>query len=462
MTAGLRLAVFSLAAAFFSVAFVAPAALFPFIGIKLYWFRFCISGALIAVLLYAGFTRRHALAGQAKLSAQIRALMKSPIFLAVSFFVFSFLAATVFAYDRPAAFWSNFERGEGGFQMVYYYLFFTLLLLVVRTWHSWRVLLWSASLASLLVAVYGVLAALNVRNAGGSRLFFGPVGISGWISERFSGSLGNPEYAGAYFMLMLFLTGFLFFDPLMRRWQSVLQGALAAVFFTFFIFAQSRGAFVGFGAGLIAVLLYNAYFSKTIRRLTVGIMAMLLILLTLVFMFRTAPLLRQTPLVGRFLRISIHDRSLQARVFVWEAALKGWLERPLFGWGPENFTTVFDAHFDVRHYDPKERSDTWYDRAHSVYFDYLVQTGIVGLTAFLAMFVVLFWRIVRREVEYRRAQSLWRPVFQRSLLFGFSVAYLIQGIVNFDVLPIYLLLFLFLALSTFILDTETHDTGINH
>jgi O-antigen ligase len=95
-------------------------------------------------------------------------------------------------------------------------------------------------------------------------------------------------------------------------------------------------------------------------------------------------------------------------------------------------------------------TETWFDRAHSVFFDYLVETGILGLLAYLAIFAsfyVGFFRSRRRADPRENAEAA--PIAARGLLFAMPVAYLIQGVAIFDVLPMYLPLFLFLAFATY-------------
>ena len=157
------------------------------------------------------------------------------------------------------------------------------------------------------------------------------------------------------------------------------------------------------------------------------------------------------PVIGRLLRVSIFDRSVQSRLWVWQTAYEGWKERPLLGWGPENFTKVFNNRFDIRHFVPDEPSDTWYDRAHSVFFDYLVETGIFGLLSYLGIFAVFYWQFIKSQI------TNYQSLITNALLFTFPVAYLIQGIVLFEILPLYLLLFFFLALSNYKLQETKND-----
>jgi len=115
------------------------------------------------------------------------------------------------------------------------------------------------------------------------------------------------------------------------------------------------------------------------------------------------------------------------------------------GWGPENFSTVFDKHFDPRHYVPGKNTETWFDRAHSIYFDYLAETGVLGLAGYLSIFAVMLWGFVKLLRHGGRSAA------EVALLIAIPVGYLAQGIAIFDVLPMYINLFVVFAFAYFIL-----------
>lgn len=437
----LRVSLWCLALALFAAALVASGTFFPFIGIKAYWFRLWVSIALAAFLWWAGFG-----SAPGEAWARTRRAFREPLVLAVSGFVAAFLLATVFADDPRLAFWSNFERGEGGFQMLYYYAFFLLLVLVLRDKKDWRLLLWAMAFAALGVIGYGVLAASGITDAQGAPVFIGPARPSDWLGERFWGSLGNPAYAGTYLLLAAMLALLLYSlerAPRRREALTAVIGLLAV----FFLLSQTRGAFLGLAAGGVAALVPIGLSLPRMRIwLLTGAAALLLLFAGLV-PYRDSSFVRGLPVFGRLFRISLSDRSVETRVWVWQAALRGSKERPLVGWGPENFAKVFDAHFDTRHYDPHEPSETWYDRAHNVFVDYAAETGLTGLIAYLGVFGTLYWRLFRLRKRIEQSEGL--PAV--ALLFAFPAAYLTAGLVLFEVLPIYLCLLPFLGFASHLL-----------
>jgi O-antigen ligase len=168
--------------------------------------------------------------------------------------------------------------------------------------------------------------------------------------------------------------------------------------------------------------------------------------------FRDTPTVQAIP-GSRFLTISVTEQSFQTRFWTWNSAWEGFKERPILGWGPENFSAVFDRHFDIRHYTPGKSSETWFDRAHSVIFDYLTETGILGLLAYIAMFVVFylqFFRATSKKLLTNEKTGFHISPVSLGLFGTILIGYLVQGLVLFDVLPIYMNLFLVLAFAVYL------------
>ena len=456
----LKLSKFFLYASVFSVVVVMPSTFFPFIGGKYYFFRTAIELALISLMLWWAFEAK-----EEELEKRFAKISDKPIFLAVSAFALAFLLACVFANDSMAAFWSNYERGEGGFQMLHYYAFFVLLLLVFENRREWKWLFRCSLVAAGAMILYGMAAALNVPN------FIGPyTGMAGgalskiFSNSRFQGSLGNPAYVAPYLLFSIFYVFYLWASrTVASKWpMRIGYGAAVVFFFVFFVLSQTRGGFLGLVAGAAAFLAYVIFSAeRKIRKWAgVGLLACA-IAGGIMFAFRSELIAKNIP-GSRLLAISITEQTAQTRFWTWGSAWQGFKERPFLGWGPENFSTVFDKYFDSRHFIPGQQTETWFDRAHSVVFDYLAETGLIGFLSYLSMFAALYYQFFRRRNGEQKMQSDPRgrlpaetmaPARQSSilkgLLFALPVAYFVQAILLFDVLPVYLNLFIFFAFALF-------------
>ncbi len=415
-----KAAKYSLCAAILSPVVVFMPAVFPFITGKLFFFRLAVTAAIICALLNWIFGK-----------TDKRPKIKTPIVIAVAVFAIVYVVACFIGINPAFSFWSNFERGEGGFQMIYYALFFFLCVWHFRDERDWE----KAALVSLAAAVgcivYGLLASTGI-----------PKTIGPGIFNRFFGSLGNADYLGTFMFFPLFYAGWLLFKKKSERIKKPTLWILLVVFLVFMLLSQTRGSFVGFGAGIFAGLIYLFLKIPKWRKAIGSGITVLIILSGVIFTFGKSVKIPFCPTCNRLVSFSIADFNRLPRVWAWESAIKGWKDRPILGWGPENYSAVFDRYFDSRHFIPGVASETWFDRAHSVYFDYLVQTGILGLLAYLGIFAAVFTTVFKAK----GGQGSER---EKALILALLVAYLAQGAFLFEVLPIYLNLFLFSAFLNF-------------
>ncbi|MDO8536767.1 MAG: O-antigen ligase family protein [bacterium] len=447
----LRVSKFLLHVSLFSVVIVLTTTFFPFIGGKDYFFRFAVELSLIFFILWWAFE-----AEEGESLRRLKEVFSKPLFIAVSVFVLTFFLASIFADDPRAAFWSNYERGEGGFQMLHYYAFFSLLVFLMEKKEDWRLFFKTSLIAATMMILYGIFANLGWADNFISPYQSGSIPEGLWkrlVATRFQGSLGNPAYVAPYLIFSLFYTFYLWASN--RSQLKVIYGAgygiLALIFFFFLIISGTRGAFLGLSVSIFFFLIYLALSHPLWRKWFAIALAVFILGTGILWYNRQSAFVQSLP-GGRIFDISLSVDSAQTRLWTWGSATKGFFERPILGWGPENFTAVFDKHFDPRHFNPGKNSETWFDRAHSMYFGYLSETGILGLASYLTIYLVFYWGFFRgktKDSEY----SAW----EKALLFALPAGYLVQGLAIFEVLPMYINIFLFFAFSYFFLYHHSHQ-----
>ena len=405
----LKLSKFFIYLSVFSVVIVLTSTFFPFIGGKYYFFRVCVELALIFFLLFWAFE-----AQGREILDRFRKISREPLFIATSLFVLFYLLASIFAYNSHAAFWSNYERGEGGFQMFHYYIFFVLLLLILKEPKEWKNLFISSVVAAVSMIGYGLLANLGLVSQFIDPFMGEPPSgfLKRLIQPRFQGSLGNPAYVAPYLMFAMFYGAYLWISSKWRKnWRRHLFfGALILFFLSFLILSQTRGAFLGLAIAILIGLIYLIISFPAIRKKTLIILAVLIFIGGLLIGSRHNSFVKNLP-GGRFFEIfdlGVKTDTVQTRFWTWGSAWASFKERPILGWGPENFSAAFDKYFDIRHYSPGKNSETWFDRAHSVIFDYLAETGLLGFLSYLSIFVIFYWRVFSRpkNKSEMRANSL--------------------------------------------------------
>lgn len=432
-------------ASVFAILVVINSIFFPFIGGKDYFFRFAVELGLIAFILWWAFEAKNG-----EVEQLMKTSFKKPLVIAVSVFVVAVMLACIFALDAHAAFWSNYERGDGGFQMLHYYVFFLLLTMLFQKEEDWRNMFKFSLGAAIGMCIYGFMANLGsstlIGPYTGNKL---PQGL--WnklVSGRFEGSLGNPAYVAPYLMFSMFFAAYLWISSKiaghLTAAKAWVYGIAIAIFAFFFYASQTRGAFLGLVAGLFVLAIYLAFSSsRKTRKWSLVFLGILVVLGLGIYAIRNEPFVQNIP-GGRVLQISLSDSTAQTRFWVWAEAWKGFLERPAFGWGPENFTAVYDKFFDPRFFIPGQNTETWFDRGHSVFFDYLAETGILGFLSYISIFAVFAWEFFKKNKNTSTAARL-----EGGLIIALPVAYLVQGVAIFDVLPMYLVLFLFLGFASY-------------
>jgi len=436
----LKVSKFFLKVSVLSVVIVTTSTLFPFIVGKYSWFRASVDIALIFFCL--------ALMLQKDLEHvwnQLRRMFRSPLVWTVTTFTAVFLLACLFGVNPHWSFWSNFERGEGGFQMLHLFIFFFLLVALFRDEIDWQSIMKWFLAGGLLMSLYGVAAGLKWSG------FVGPA-----FSEpgyRIQGTIGNPAYVAIFAVFMMFYCLYLLFNRYRHNLKSIgaiSLLALLAVFLATFFAAATRGTFVGLVAAIVVFLGYFAYNHKTWRKWAIMAVVLVVAFVAIMGVFKDTKFVQSIP-GSRIFDLSVTAQTFSDRVKIWNMAWQGFLARPILGWGPENFLQIFYRYFTPNFFNPASGFGAWFDRAHSLIFDYLAETGILGFLSFISIFIAFFWRFFRSQAENIKTSFSQRSLLERSLILAMPVAYLVQGLVLFDVLPIYMNIFLFLAFSVFLL-----------
>jgi len=166
--------------------------------------------------------------------------------------------------------------------------------------------------------------------------------------------------------------------------------------------------------------------SKRMRWIAVGSVVVVVALGGLIKLERNTAFVQRIGFLERLASISITDQTIASRFINMSIALKGVKERPVFGWGQENYAVVFDKYYDPRMY----RNEPWFDRVHDIIFDWWVTGGTLGLLAYLSIFAATLW-------------ALWRSgaftLAERAILTGLLAGYFVHNLTVFDNITSYIL-----------------------
>lgn len=397
--------------ALFTPLIISKSTLFPFIFGKAVAFQILVELMLIVYLI-----------GLAKFPEW------RPRFLALTWLILAFFVvlvlSTIFSADPYVSFWSKHERMEGLFTLSHYFAFFLVLTGVFRKKEDWLGFLRWSVIAAFLVSLHASAQWLNLPG------FIKGIGVSG--------TLGNSSFLATYLVFNSFFALFLFLEKtnprffhlgcfLLFNFILLLTGTRAA------LYGQFLGLFVFFG-------LYGFFLaSLRLKKIIAVSLVLAVVSVSLIFVFKDSDFVKGNRILARVTDVSLESATLQQRFAGWRTGLEGFKARPILGWGQENYQIVFYKFIDPYFYGPTET----FDRPHNKYIDILVSNGVLGLLAYLGIFAVLFFWILRSLLKNRRDfVSVW--------FLGLAVAYLVQNALLFDMPTSYPFFFLTLGFANFI------------
>ena len=434
---------------------------------KVAFFRFA-----VLLLLTACLVDRINLRGST--ISSLRKLLARPFVLPVLLFAFTHVLSTITSVAPHLSLWGSFLRVYGTYNVLCYAIFFFLTILSLRTARRLEQLITVILLASLLVALYGVL----------QRSGFDPIFPRHDYSSQVISTIGNPIFLGAYLIMVIPLA----FGRLLVSLRTLLGGnqlassrrslflevigysSLLVLQLVCLLYTKSRGPWFGFlsGAMLFAVLIALRHRVRWLLLIAVVAGAALIALLVALNLPNT-PLepFTESPFLSRLVfsdELAAGTGTGWVRLYIWQGILElsksgpniGFMPdrlrpfRLLIGYGPETMEVVFP-----QVYPPGlayvEAREAIVDRAHNELLDLVVTTGALGLLTFLLLMGCFFYygiSLLRRTRSFNTQISL-------IALLSAMFAHLIEA--QFGILrpSAELLLWLYLALVSTMYVTET-------
>ncbi len=391
--------------------YVAESMFFPFITGKNFTFRILVEIMLgaWALLMFLDSTYRPRFSW---------ILVAAGTFLAI-------IAIADFNGVNPyRSFWSNYERMEGLITHAHLFLYFIISASVLATEQAWKWFFRTSLGVSLIVASHAY-AQLT-----------GSAEIHQSVS-RLDATFGNATYLAVYALFHAFIAIFLYFRDGKENTLRWIYPIIAGINLIVLYYTQTRGSLLGVIGGALLAFILIAIFDKEhkeLRKYAIGGTVGLVCLIGLFITFKDSSFIQGSPTLERMASISLSDNTTKSRFMIWEMSWEGFKERPLLGWGQDNFLYVF-----AKHYNPKMwNQEPWFDRSHDVFFDWLIAGGALGLTAYLSLFgVALYYLWFPRRHHF--------TVIERSILTGMLAGYFVHNIFVFDNLTSYIVFFAILA-----------------
>lgn len=417
-------------------------------------------------------------------------------------FVGVIFLADIFAFNPVKAIFSNFERMEGFIMVAHLYVYYLVLVSVLKDKKDWIYMLFSTVAISVFMTIFAFLQ------------FFGGATIN-QSGFRLDGTLGNSAYMATYMVFHIFFLIYLWSitgNKVKGIGDAVLIGAgIYVVYYLTFLgkhelvftraggvilslslltclkiywyrfstrfarfehwfsaglyiwvillqmiilyYTATRGATLGLIGGVVVTSLFIVFTEKRsvlLRRAAISIVAFIFGIIALFISFRNSDFVQQSPVLNRFASISLNDPT-QARSMIWPIAIKAFEEHPIIGWGQDNFLFAFS-----KYYVPElVRHEPWFDRTHNVFLDWLVAGGILGFTGYILLYVFSVISLLKSTFYDNRAKAV---------LVGLVSAYVFLSMFIFDNLISYYLFVLLIGLmghTTEESKERNHTSGVD-
>jgi O-antigen ligase len=423
----------------------------PFVFGKAVFFRTLIEAALILFLIHL-LRQLYLKRISTESLLNLKKILKSTLFIFISLFFLSAIMSTLFAVNSFKGLWGDAERGEGLIGFFHYFVFLGLALAIFekKDWFRFFKI-------SLIVGFILIIAAWLQ--------YFGITAVFGILGPSIQpGSfLGNPAFLAGYLILLIGFAAIVGsptsevksdFPLIFWRYFSIIFGALAMT--TIFI-TSIRGAIVGLGVGVLALLIYFAIRPirpispigpiGLIRLISIGLIGLLIIFSVIFWFTRENKFWQAIPGLGRLAGTSLESLTVITRLLAISPSFEAFKEKPIFGWGLDNYHVAYNKYFDPRY---SIYAEDWFDRAHNKILDVLVMQGGIGLLLYLGIFVAAFYLLFKfKEV--------------RPFLIAILIAYFIQNLFVFDNILTYIAFFALLGyLLSASINQNPHDSATNN
>ena len=367
--------------------------------------------------------------------------------------------------------WSTYERMQGIVDLAHWFVFIAMTGSVFRSLRDWRLLFTVNLVVCMIVSFLGINQHYGI---------FDMEGFGIRSADRIESTLGNATYVGAYTMVNALIALSMIIHSLggqttgdggeraepapqgrtarRRRRRGERQAGPIRVSFNYLPWLQSvwvlslmlnlwalwltgtRGAVVGLGA---AALVFSVGYLiwgrvRAARIISYALVGTAIAVIGLFVAVRTTdvldPVVESNTMLARISSIGLGDASISGRVSGAQAGLLAYAEKPVLGWGPENFLIAWGKHVDA---EAAERDR--FDQAHNKLVEELTTKGTLGFVSYMLVWLAMAWAMfisIRRRRGYGQLSVL--------IIAAAMLAYFVQNLFLFDT-PVTLMQFSILA-----------------
>lgn len=261
------------------------------------------------------------------------------------------------------------------------------------------------------------------------------------------GTFGNQGHFSCYLLFIIFIAAVLFFWSEERVGKIFWIGLGAINILALFLTTAIRGSQLGLIVGIIAAvaIYFLVHQKKSIRKTTAGIIIISLVLAVILSVFLVSS--------GKVYSIFERSGTVKTRILNWKIGGQGFLEKPIFGYGLENYYMPFEKHFEPDYYQNnsgQQSTEYGFSLPHNKIVEVAVLSGIFGLVTYLALIIGIFWLLHKKFSKTREMPLL--------ALFGMWTAYFVHLFFLFDNIASFFMFFSLLAFTDFALKESVAES----
>lgn len=396
------------------IVYISKITLYPFIS-----FKTLILYALVEIVFFLWL---YALLVKKEVSLRLNIVSGSFLL-----FILALVFSTIFSVDPSLSFWSTFERMNGSLTWLHLGALFIVMSSVFEDRKDWMHLFWINSIVATIIAF------ISILGKDGLELIA--------ISDRGGSLMGNNSFTGAYLLMSFFLLAILwireyknrglltmmgilvFFGPDLfgsRIWSGQ-EGLLDAIKNPLIFLGQARAASIMLFAGFGTLVLGGIF--KASKKVSTKLISKILLFVVALSMFSVVAMffIPNSP-VNNF----ISREASKSRIGAWEISVEAFKTKPLFGYGIGAFSYIYQDFYRPEFLTPEYGAESWMDQAHSVGYELLGTTGLVGIVSFSLLYItslIFLWGLYKKEEI-----DFWEALIPSVLIF----AHLIQNLTVFD------------------------------
>lgn len=380
--------------------------------------------------------------------------IKNGLFLSF-FLLISFLLSTIFSISPSTGLWGNYYREQGFFTFFHYLVFFIIFLYKINSIEKVKRVMGAVVFSSFFVCLYGIAQAIG--------LDFNKWSEGAISTGRIFSSLGQPNFLGHY-LVIVFPIAIYFLIVTKKLLYRALVLIVLFLQIICIILTYSRAAWLGLIVILAIIFVYVVYRLYRIKKFRIFLFSALLLIVIFItglinYLSLRPPEIDDIKFFDRVKSITdLNYGSNKIRLYYWGAAINGFkeasLENKLFGYGLDASQYIF-----TKYYEPDwaiyETVNTAPDKAHNLILDILLQIGLIGLMAYLLLFIY----IVRKSYIYLKNEKSKENRLFVAVLWLSLIGYFINNLFSFSTTTTYLYFFMFIG-SLFVICSDKNEKTV--